>query len=214
MPLFKNEGFYLFFCLYTNKLVVWKTFLFVKLPFNSVDIQPILRYNEILEGHLPPCKPPRYPYVHRNNFTLNLFSSTRAPQKIITGSPTNRGINTQTFRNAAKNTKHPSKYSINSSLLILHINWATSIEALLQINFLNNNLAVNELRSPLSTFSGPSTFSQEGVHWYMENYFRHFSLAENLKNTVINYGNVNQQLLKAIPLRRKTEWRNIWNPSD
>jgi hypothetical protein len=39
----------------------------------------------------------------------------------------------------------------------------------------------------------------------MENYFRRSSLEGNLKNTVINYGNVKQQLLEAIPLHRKTK---------
>lgn len=136
------------------------------------------------------------------------------PQNIITVSTTNRGINTQKFRNAAINTKHPSIYGINSSLSILHISWVTRIGVLLQINFLNKNLTVTELRCPLPTSCGPSTFSQEGVHWYMQNYFRRSSLEESLKNTVINYRNVMQQLLKAIPLHRKTKWRNIWNFSD
>jgi hypothetical protein len=190
--------------------------------FNSVAVQPILRYctKKYWRGICPPSSLVNPHDTHKCTWKiLPLFYL----QLVFTNQSS--AENHYDFHDISWNKhikiskcsdKHQTSLEIQQKFFTFYLtlSWVTCIEALLQANFLNKNLTVNELRGPLSTSSGPSTSSQEGVHWYMQHYFRRFSLEGSLKNFVTNYRNVKQQLLKATSLHRKTEWRNIWSLSD
>jgi hypothetical protein len=72
------------------------------------------------------------------------------------------------------------------------LNWVVFLhmQQLFTIHFLENNLAMAELRFWQSTFSGLRAFSFIGIPQNLNNHFRGSSLKRRLKKTVLKCENV------------------------